>query len=1336
MSYIKSINNVNKIQKIKVGIIGILLLSTTLLSIFVSPIAADVGPQTYDLTVVASGDGTVSPSGGTYPADAEETLTATPLSSEHMFNRWSGDVPSGEEQTNPLDIIMDQDRDITAHFVQEHPQYCSGARCVVHFEQGPKTMNYPDRNDPSEALCLPENDDSSSSEINFVALGIGGNLTLGFYPPIINGEGDDFEVIETTYGNKNQNTYPEKVNVSVSQDNETWYELGEHYLDSYSVILPAVDSKYDLADAGLAWASYVKLTDLTNKDDSHFGGSSDGYDVDGIGVFHCSTLTTCEDCDNINLDFTTNLIMNGGFETPQVNSGGWDVFEDGTPDLHWNVSWQQSVDDKLPFKGHDNPPDPALLEIQNNTNGWLPDEGYQYAELDADWNYENKEPASVGIYQDIPTCPGRTYNISFSFSPRPNTGLEQNNLTVSWDENPVYNIEQAGSTNTIWTHISFEAQATSCSTRLQFADDGDPNSLGTFLDNVTVTMEPEACFVFDKMVKNETSDWQETVHAEPGEEVTFKITAKLIPPTPCGIAHINITDFLPATLTFVPGSANIAPTTVNGNILNWSLLNQPMPLAITFNATVNKPLVSFLKEDEFIGVDDTTGFSDDDAAYNLGKTTISILNGAGNVTAIRTVEDSPKLTHRGTRGIGVKGGSNQDEIDTKNSFEAIVIEFLTPQQINTSEVRSLFDNDLGTGRIEKGNLSIYLDDILQAHYSLTGVEDFMLNTDGNLTTLHDILTDKIVFYVDQNQEYSSFSDFAVARLMLSNNAMNKAMIELSIPGNECMEEITIEDEDNATVIIDESEEAGRCVDNDEDGYYAIDPNCPNGNDCYDDNPNVNPGADEICDGVDNDCDGEIDEDCQTPIMEFCSYAMEVISFNNGTQKNTEPVIAERSDPTQALGERQDDDTLNFVSLGFGGELILGFDPNLLIGNEPGDDFVVVETSYGSPSCGSRPEYITVSVSQDFETWYTFEDVCLDASFDLDDVGDEGLNWVAYVKLVDSSNRLDFTGGTEDGYDVDGIGVIHCYEGEEIADRDQDGISDSEDNCPDTYNPDQSDMDDDGIGDVCDDDRDGDEVENDVDNCPDEPNADQVDTDGDGIGDVCDDDLQEEENKKIVTRSKGNGLPKNENPESRPGGPYESIENEPITFDGSASIDPDGTILRYVWNFGDGSDEVEGITVTHTYTDEYDYYVTLTVYDNDGGFHTNDTMAFVIEQNEPPEQPILGGPTVFSEENTPMFTIISEDPNEDDLDYTIEWGDDTKTTSDVSLASGTHFSADHQYDQPGTYTITGKVTDGEFTEEVEMTVTVTQSFSNIALVILAGIVVSALIGGLYFFRKQK
>ncbi len=121
----------------------------------------------------------------------------------------------------------------------------------------------------------------------------------------------------------------------------------------------------------------------------------------------------------------------------------------------------------------------------------------------------------------------------------------------------------------------------------------------------------------------------------------------------------------------------------------------------------------------------------------------------------------------------------------------------------------------------------------------------------------------------------------------------------------------------------------------------------------------------------------------------------------------------------------------------------------------------------------------------------------------------------------------------------------------LDDRDGDGLSNGQDNCPDDANAGQWDRDSDGIGNECDSDIDGDGVSNeeemlagsnpwdfnsvpdihivdedqdgiadDQDNCPSISNVEQIDLDNDGFGDDCDDDIDGDGIANVIEDEKG------------------------------------------------------------------------------------------------------------------------------------------------------------------------------------------------------------------------
>ncbi len=83
------------------------------------------------------------------------------------------------------------------------------------------------------------------------------------------------------------------------------------------------------------------------------------------------------------------------------------------------------------------------------------------------------------------------------------------------------------------------------------------------------------------------------------------------------------------------------------------------------------------------------------------------------------------------------------------------------------------------------------------------------------------------------------------------------------------------------------------------------------------------------------------------------------------------------------------------------------------------------------------------------------------------------------------------------------------------------------------------------------------------------------------------------------------------PVANAGGPYSCYANMEINIDGSDSYDDDGSIVDYLWDFGDDATGA-GKSPTHTYTAPGNYSIMLTVTDEYGDTSTDSTYVVIAQ----------------------------------------------------------------------------------------------------------------------------
>ena len=243
-----------------------------------------------------------------------------------------------------------------------------------------------------------------------------------------------------------------------------------------------------------------------------------------------------------------------------------------------------------------------------------------------------------------------------------------------------------------------------------------------------------------------------------------------------------------------------------------------------------------------------------------------------------------------------------------------------------------------------------------------------------------------------------------------------------------------------------------CMESDQDGDQW-----PDGVDCAPEDATIHPGAAELCDGKDNDCNGKVDEGYGNADQDGLADCIDPDDDNDG---DPDGLDCAPLDPAVFHGALEVCDSKDNNCNGLEDEV------------------------FGTLECGVGACHHTV-----LECINGVLQECNPL---------EGLD----VEVCDGKDN-DCNGKTDEGFsDIDADGIPDCVD----EDDDNDDVNDGFDNCPLDFNPGQGDLDADGLGDACDPDTDGDGLVDVADNCPEEPNPDQSDMDLDELGDVCDADM--------------------------------------------------------------------------------------------------------------------------------------------------------------------------------------------------------------------------------------
>jgi len=159
-------------------------------------------------------------------------------------------------------------------------------------------------------------------------------------------------------------------------------------------------------------------------------------------------------------------------------------------------------------------------------------------------------------------------------------------------------------------------------------------------------------------------------------------------------------------------------------------------------------------------------------------------------------------------------------------------------------------------------------------------------------------------------------------------------------------------------------------------------------------------------------------------------------------------------------------------------------------------------------------------------------------------------------------------------------------------------------------------------------------------------------------------------------------------------PSYPTSGDTVTFNATASYDPDGYIVTYRWDFGDATSPVTEYDpiITHIYSKYGDYHVTLTVTDNSS---LTDSAQDIVSVRQRPVASFDFCPPDPLEHEFVVFDASSSTPDGGVLvSYEWDFGDGTPHVVESDPVTN------HTYDTYGTYILILNVTDSEGKWDIE------------------------------------